>query len=76
MVHMEKLSSLLDLDSHIAIYSHEYSTERFHVCKVVDKSVANNETILENKYKAVPHRIKDDWGNPEELGQQHISGQK
>ena len=61
MVHMEKMSSLLDLDSHIAIYSHGYSTERFHVCKVADKGVANKETILENKYKAVPHRIKDDW---------------
>ena len=61
MVHMEKMSSLLDLDSHIAIYSHGYSTERFHVCKVADKGVANKETILENKYKAVPNCIKDDW---------------
>ena len=53
MVHMKKMSSLLDLflvnvDWHIAAYSYGHLTERSQVCKVADKGLANTETILEN----------------------------
>ena len=65
--YLAKLISIINVDSHVAIYSgDEKGSELFYLGKVIDKG----EAVAINKTEK---HIKDDWGHPIEVGEKYIT---